>query len=1111
MLRSSTLVWRGLRFHWRAYLGVCLGAAVAAAVLTGALAAGDSVRFSLRQMALLRLGRTEAALASGDRFCRAALAPALAADLGTEVAAVLQVRGIGIADGGAARVNNVQLLGVDASFWQLATAAAPLAELAEGEAVVNRQLAARLALRPGDTLLVRFEKPAALPRDAPLAADQEASTALRLKVKGIASDPDLGRFGLRVTQVTPLNVFVSRSWLCRQAGLNGDRANLLLAGRVAPRAGSGQSRPSTLTAAACQAALGRQWTLADAALELRGVPGQNQFALRSERIFLEAPVEKGALAAGHGAAGVLTYFVNRVTAGGHASPYAFVAGIALPPVPPDMADDEIILNQWLADDLQVIPGADVELEYLVLGDRHELSAKTHSFRVRSIVPLAGPAADPELMPQFPGMSDAASCRDWKPGIPIDLGRIRPKDEEYWAAHRGTPKAFITLRTAEALWRNRFGELTAVRYPADTNTASELAAGIRERLDPATLGFEFQPVREAALQASAQAVDFGQLFLGLSFFLVTAALLLTGLLFVFAIDSRSEEIGALLALGFTPGQVRRLFLAEGFWVTVLGSLTGAPAGVAYNMLLIRGLNGLWQGAVGTSELQAHVEPLTLAVGAGAGLVVSVLAIWLAGRRQAKRTVQELYGGGDSARSSVQPAQGGWQLGVAVACLAGVAAIMAFTGTGRGREAVAAFFGAGALLLIGGIAGCSFGLTRLGRVRKGRRFRTAGLGMRNCVRRPRRSLAAIGLLACGVFLVLAVAANRHDPAGDASRPESGTGGFAFFGETALPLLYDLNSKAGRKAFGLGDVLPAGVRFVQLRVQDGDDASCLNLNRAQQPRLIGVDPEEFARRHAFTFAQALSPADAGSTWTLLDGDPAAEVIPAIADQTVIEWGLGKAIGDTLTYTDEAGRRFKVRLVAGLANSILQGNILISEKAFLRHFPSTSGSRMLLVDAPPAEMHALAPVLSRALADVGLELTPAARRLAEFSAVENTYLSVFLILGGLGVMLGSVGLGVLLLRNVLERRGELALLRAVGFSRRGICALLLGEHMLLLAAGLACGIIAALVAVLPALLSPGGAVPWLSLTGILAAVALNGAFWTVLAVTFATRGDLLPALRRE
>src|SRR5206468_695332 len=203
------------------------------------------------------------------------------------------------------------------------------------------------------------------------------------------------------------------------------------------------------------------------------------------------------------------------------------------------------------------------------------------------------------------------------------------------------------------------------------------------------------------------------------------------------------------------------------------------------------------------------------------------------------------------------------------------------------------------------------------------------------------------------------------------------------------------------------------------------------------------------------------------------------------------------------------KVRIVGAVANSILQGNLVIAEDAFIARFPSESGYRMFLIDAPSKNVNEISKNLSRALRDTGLELTPASRRLAAFNGVQNTYLSTFQVLGGLGLLLGSVGLGVVVMRNVLERRGELALLLAVGFRRRALKWLVMSEHGALLLLGLGVGALSALVAVLPALLSPGADVPYGSLGLTLVVVLISGAVWTWVATALALKGRLLDALR--
>jgi putative ABC transport system permease protein len=368
-----------------------------------------------------------------------------------------------------------------------------------------------------------------------------------------------------------------------------------------------------------------------------------------------------------------------------------------------------------------------------------------------------------------------------------------------------------------------------------------------------------------------------------------------------------------------------------------------------------------------------------------------------------------------------------------------------------------------------------------------------------------------LACGVFIVFTVGANRVISTKDAEKRGSGTGGFALYGESSVPVLYGLNSQKGARFYGLESINTDSVSYVQFRVREGDDASCLNLNRVSNPQLIGVDPDELIKRASFTFVEKTKEVDSKNPWGVLEQNLSDGTIPGVADQTVILWGLGKAVGDTLSYIDEKGRTFKIKLVGGLANSIFQGNIIISEKALMRKYPSISGYRFFLIDAPFEHLDEISKDLSRAMQDQGLDLVPASGRLAEFNRVENTYLSIFLILGTFGLILGSIGLGIVVWRNVKERRGELALLRAVGFSKKSIQKMVLYEHMALLAAGIFCGIAAALLATLPSIMTPGSGAPYFTIILLLIVVLINGVGWTYFASRTAAGGDLLASLRNE
>jgi ABC-type antimicrobial peptide transport system permease subunit len=228
-------------------------------------------------------------------------------------------------------------------------------------------------------------------------------------------------------------------------------------------------------------------------------------------------------------------------------------------------------------------------------------------------------------------------------------------------------------------------------------------------------------------------------------------------------------------------------------------------------------------------------------------------------------------------------------------------------------------------------------------------------------------------------------------------------------------------------------------------------------------------------------------------------------------LQWGLNKKIGDTIEYIDANGEPFKIEFVGSLKSSLLQGSVFIEEEAFVTKFPAVEGYRILLVDAPFDRREEIAAHLERAGRNIGLEITLSEERLARYYQVEKTYLSIFLLLGGLGLILGCIGLATILLRNVLERRNELALLQAVGMTRHDLGRMLIIEHAGLLILGMVCGSVAALIAVIPALQSLGTDLPLGTLSLILLAIFANGLLWIWLASRFATRGTFLDALRNE
>jgi putative ABC transport system permease protein len=1101
-MNTLKLLIRNLKYYRKAHLWVALGTMLSTSILVGALVIGDSVKFSLRQIVIDRLGETEFALQSGDRFFRTQLAGDLSGLLDTAVAPLLQTAGIAISEGGERRANNIQILGVDGRFGELGGVADFYRDISPDEAIINVHLAARLRVKKGDEILIRIKKSDIIPKDMPLSLDSDLTTARRFRIKDIASDSRFGRFNLKAEQIAPHTIFISLSRLAKEMGIAG-RANVLLVAK---------NRNKQKFLRQITHAFKKAWKLTDAGLEVTELPGRGLIELKSRRIFLDSPVVDAAKKIDKRAQLILTYFVNGISLGDRSTPYSFAAAPGAPTTPAGMLDNEIIINEWVARDIGATKGDQIRLTYYILGSQRNLVEESRTFRVKKVVPMQAPYVDRDLLPDFPGLSGKQDCRDWRPGIPIDLDKIRQKDEDYWDAYRGSPKAFVTLQAAQKMWRNRFGDLTAIRFSGVRK--QEIETKLTAAIDPAKFGFIFRNVKEEGLRAGSQSVDFAQLFLGLSFFIIVAALFLTGLLYVFNAEQRSRESGLFLALGFRRKDVKRLALLEGAVIIFFGSVLGGAAGIFYNQVLLVALKTVWHDVVGTSALHIHLKFFTILTGITAGIILAFFAILLMAGKQFKQPIISLQKGLTKLETSGN-SKPRLSMLLGFGALSIVIAILALTKFETGRGAFMFFFTAGILLLVSGMAFIKILLYKIRLKANTIKLSLFNIGVRNNVRKPVRSLTLIGLLACGLFIVFTVGANRNTAAQGPGKRESGTGGFALFAESAIPVLYDLNKPKGSSFYGLEAINEQGVSYVQFRVKEGDDASCLNLNRTSNPQLLGVEPGELSRRGSFTFVKRTPEIDPENPWPVLDRILPGGIIPGVADQTVILWGLGKAVGDTLTYTDERGRKFKIKLVGGLANSIFQGNIIISEKALKKKYPSLSGYRLFLVDVPSKEPagppEAIAKELSWAMQDQGLDVLPAAARLAGFSRVENTYLSIFLILGSFGLLLGSIGLGIVVWRNVKERQGELALLRAVGFSKNSIQKMVLTEHITLLAAGIFCGIAAALLATLPAITAPGSGIPYFTILFLLLIVMLNGFAWIYTATHMATRGNLLTALRNE
>jgi hypothetical protein len=450
---------------------------------------------------------------------------------------------------------------------------------------------------------------------------------------------------------------------------------------------------------------------------------------------------------------------------------------------------------------------------------------------------------------------------------------------------------------------------------------------------------------------------------------------------------------------------------------------------------------------------------------------------------------------------------WQ----IAGLLGVALLV--VGIFGGLESSPAiFFAAGAALLVAGLALFASRLRRpTGHLRLGSGTRYLPMAARNATLNPGRSLLSAALVAAAAFVIVAVAANGFRYGGEVDALDSPAGGYTVVAESAVPLQVDLASKEAPFELGLSadaSTLIAQSAIAAFRVLPGDDVSCLNLYQPQRPRILGV-PREQIERGGFRFQKLLRPSD--RPWTLLDQPLEDGAIPAFGDFESMTWILKLGLGQDLVIENERGEPIHLRLVGLLEKSLFQSELLISEAQFERNFPSRTGRSFFLLDPPAGRDRELIGALETGLHAYGLDAAPTRERLDRYQAVQNTYLATFQTLGGLGLLLGTVGLAAILLRNVLERRGELATMRALGWRRSSLAWLVLAENTLLLLIGLAVGSAAALLAVAPHLLAGNAVVPWFSLALTLLLIVAVGTAAAAAAVRRALASPLLPALKSE
>lgn len=852
--------------------------------------------------------------------------------------------------------------------------------LGSNEALLNEELKKEVGL---GAVILHLPSNSLVPATSPFIS-QNYTTQMRLHAKGVKDGKDGGNILLHNEQMRPLNLFVRREDLAEAMGL------------ITEADKKGQDGNNLQLSVDSMRSIGpvnvilstQQFTSDDFRKiwhpDLSGIQVHGN-VVSSSRVFLPRNVTDSL----HPKARYLAYFVNSL---GNI-PYSFVTATD------QLEGDNAILSDYAARRMGVHIGDSVTMEYYVVKGLKRLETRSHRFVVSKIVSIRQ-MADSLLTASFPGLSNVDRCTDWDSDLPIDMSRITKADEDYWASYRQTPKAIVSLDAVGHDWEGEYGVATKVVTSPDRIS----------RLTPESMGIIVVQPRAAALQAAQNGTDFASLFLSLGFFIILAAILLMQNPLMEMYLLRNDEIQLYTTLGFKRGDVFKRLYFEALPTILIATPIGLLLGFIYAALILWLMAGVWNGATHTDGFTIHAHLTTIFWAWLVSMLISLIVLWITVRKGLKQ--------------KLNTKKGGTKNKVLIIVMFSVTLLLIIVNF-IVLHSMMLFIVCGLMWMIC----CSL----IGQAFINREIDDTHQPLSiisHLKYYQRQNHLAFWTLAAGVFAVFAVGLNRPDANHFSAQA---TGGYQFFAESHVPIQYNLNDAASRRHLSLTD-LASDTYFLQMAKHTEDEASCWNLNKVSAPSVLGMDTKDMAGFgiDATKFADHAS------------------LSVAIDDEALL-WSMMKSVGDTLTYTSNDGREIKVIIAASYPTGVFHGNAIMPMEQFRSIWPGETGSKVVLVktneeiyEAQSSGLHTMSvpTLLSSALGDYGLTVSSTADRLRRFFEVTDAYLSIFMSLGGLGLLLGLASLLIIIRKNMAARHQEIELYKTLGFTTHSIVRMLRREQ---------------------------------------------------------------------
>jgi putative ABC transport system permease protein len=726
------------------------------------------------------------------------------------------------------------------------------------------------------------------------------------------------------------------------------------------------------------------------------------------------------------------------------------------------------------------------------------------------------------------------------GTSVDLGVVQVVPEVGLAGYGGAIVAPGTLRDLAA-------QASAAAAPPTTQVlvsvdgavfdTRALSDGVVTQLEAAVAGLPgvgIEAVKASLLDAAeSSGAGLTQIFTMMGSFSVMAGILLLINLFVMLAEERKTELGMLRAVGFTRRRLTRAFAIEASLYAIVAAAAGAVAGIGIGWLVAALAGSIFGAAAQGSAPPLVIEPVSLAIGAGTGLVISLLTIWATSLRIARlniiRAIRDLpepkitrvrkrtlvlgavgtlagaavgfagYFGGNALALS---------LGVPVAAFSAApllrrllperSARLMVAGTVLGwglavyplfphvmaADDTMVFVAQGVVLTAGAVSLASsidrvwaFAIERLAR---GTRGLAPRLGIAYPLARRFRTSMLLGMFSLVIFTVTIMTAMSASIGGntDATVQRVAAG---------FDVVLDTNPANPVAAATLTE--RPDVAAIAGLVRGVASFEAAHLDGARPSPVTSFDADLLARgvpgllRHDPTYAS-----DEAAYQAVLD-DASLAIVP----EGFLPAGIDGAmtIGDAFSYVDPATGQAREVTVAGVgaADWLATGALVNREVTAALFGDQQVVDRFYLAAAGRADADSLVAAVNaellahgadgRTFATIG---TAGMGQLLGFIALLRAFL-------GLGLLVGIAGLGVVMVRAVRERRHEIGMLRAMGFSTGIVRAAMLSEAGLIAVQGTVIGAVLGLVTTRTLLsgsdsfgaVPPSFVIPWVGLLVIL------------------------------